>query len=184
MYDLLRYWDFPDNTPKNYGVIIALSYAVENTNKPNRLTRAVLRQTYKLWKLFPKAKVIVSTGDNQGLGKTNAKIMKEYAESLGIYAHNIFLEEESNNTYENLLFSRRIVEKNKLKDTVIVAHDLHMRRVLATAKKMGWNDIFWVSAYSEGGRSYGIKRFQTYSRFTVLIYEIFATLYSKLIGWI
>ena len=61
--------------------------------------------------------------------------------------------------------------------------DLYTRRGVATAKKLGMTNISWLSAFAEGEASYGYKRFQTYSRGTILCYEIAAMIYSKAVGW-
>ena len=126
----------------------------------------------------------MSTGDNQRLGITNARVMAEYAAKLGVPRQNIIEEDRSRNTYENLLYSLEIIKAERLSQPTLVTLDLYTRRAVATARKMGWTDFYWVSAFSEGQPAYGYKWLQTHSRFTIFCYEIFATLYSKIVGWI
>ena len=126
----------------------------------------------------------MSTGDNQRLGITNARVMAEYAAKLGVPRENIVEEDRSRNTYENLLYSLEIIEAERLSQPTLVTLDLYTRRAVATAKKMGWRDLYWVSVFSEGQPAYGYKWLQTHSRFTIFCYEILATLYSKIVGWI
>ena len=166
------------------GCFVVLSYGVKNSSEPGRPTKAVVKLAHKWWKKFPKTSVIMSTGDNQGLGVTNAQVMAIYAKKLGIPEKKIIEEGRSLNTYENLLFSQKIIKKRFFTNPTIVALDLHVRRAVATAKKLGWKNFFWLSAYSKGEPSYGLKYLQTYSRLSIFVYEVFALIYSKLKGWI
>ena len=126
----------------------------------------------------------MSTGDNQRLGITNARVMAEYAAKLGVPRENIVEEDRSRNTYENLLYSLEIIEAERLSQPTLVTLDLYTRRAVATARKMGWRDLYWVSVFSEGQPAYGYKWLQTHSRLTIFCYEICATIYSKMVGWI
>ena len=64
-----------------------------------------------------------------------------------------------------------------------VTLDLYTRRAVATARKLGWTDFFWLSVYSSGEPAHGWKFLQTYSRVTILCYEVGAMMYSKMVGW-
>jgi len=164
--------------------LVIPSYALKDRFLPTKPTRAQIELAYGWWSKFPHAKLIMSTGDNQRLGITNARVMAEYAAKLGVPRQNIIEEDRSRNTYENLLYSLEIIKAERLSQPTLVTLDLYTRRAVATAKKMGWTDFYWVSAFSEGQPAYGYKWLQTHSRFTIFCYEIFATLYSKIVGWI
>lgn len=124
------------------------------------------------------------TGDNQGLGVTNASVMADYAVSLGVPARKVIEEDRSLNTYENLFNAMQIIREVNFRQTTLVTLDLYTRRAVATARKMGWEDFYWLSVYSKGEPAYGYKYFQTHSRLTLYLYEVLATVYSKLVGWI
>lgn len=126
----------------------------------------------------------MSTGDNQGLGITNSAVMAEYAVSLGLPHENIIEEDRSRNTCENLFYSMEIIKEKQLEQPTLVTLDLYTRRAVATAKKQGWKDFYWLSVYSAGQPAYGYKWLQTHSRFTIFCYEIAALVYSKVVGWI
>ncbi|MFB0536475.1 MAG: YdcF family protein, partial [Anaerolineae bacterium] len=144
---------------------------------------AQIELAYAWWKKFPHAKLIMSTGDNQGLGIANSTVMAEYAMRLGVPRENVIEEDRSRNTYENLLYSMEIIEKERLKQPTLVTLDLYTRRAVATARKLGWKDFYWLSVFSEGQPAYGYKWLQTYSRFTIFCYERAAMVYSKIVGW-
>lgn len=181
---MLNPWLIPDSPPQTTDCFIALSYTVKNKSVPTKPTQAVVDLTYEYWKKFPKAKVIVSTGDNQGLGVTNAQVMKEYLIKIGMPENAIIKEDRSMNTCENLKYSWDIAKKRGCNYITLVTLDLHARRTAATANKLGMQDFNWISAYAKGDRAYGKKYLQTYSRFTILVYEVLAYWYSRLRRWV
>jgi uncharacterized SAM-binding protein YcdF (DUF218 family) len=136
------------------------------------------------WKRFPNSSLIMCTGDNQRLGLSNASVMADYAVGLGMPAENVIEEDQSLNTYENLYYAWEIIRERGFQQPTLVTLDLYTRRAAATARKMGWEDFYWLSVYSGGEPAYGYKRFQTHSRFTLYVYELMAMVYSKLVGWV
>jgi uncharacterized SAM-binding protein YcdF (DUF218 family) len=178
------FWTIPDNPPPNPDCFVILSYAVRK-ERPNKPTIAEIELAYQWWKKFPNAKLIMSTGDNQKLGMTNAEVMAQYTErELGVPSENIIKENRSINTRENLIYSKEIIDALQLKQPTLVTIDLFARRSVATAKKLGWKDFYWLSVYSQGEPAYGAKGIQTYSRATIFSYELVAMFYSKFVGWV
>ena len=178
-----KFWVIPDNPPPNPLCFVIPSYALKDRSLPNKPTRAQIELAYQWWKKFPQAKPIMSAGDNQRLGIANSTVMAEYAVGLGVPRENVVEEDRSRNTYENLLYSMEIVEEERLKQATLVTLDLYTRRAVATARRLGWRDLHWLSVFSEGQPAYGYKWLQTHSRFTVFCYEIAAMVYSKIVGW-
>lgn len=181
---LRRLWTIPDNPPSHPGCFVILSYALRDRSLPTKPTRAEIELAYQWWQRFPQAKLIMCTGDNQDLGVTNATVMADYAVSLGVPHDCIIEEDRSRNTYENLVCAMEIIEAEQLQQPTLVTLDLYTRRAVATAKKLDWQDFYWLSAYSEGEPAYGYKWLQTHSRFTIFCYEVAAMAYSKIMGWI
>ncbi|MBI5029008.1 MAG: YdcF family protein [Chloroflexi bacterium] len=177
-------WFIPDRPPICPDVLVIPSYALKSRTLPTSPTRAQIELAYQWWQKFPRAKIIMSTGDNQNLGVTNAHVMIEYAIRLGVPRDNLIEEDRSKNTWENLYYSLDIIKAQRLTQPTLVTLDLYTRRAVATARKMGWQDYYWLSVYSKGEPAYGTKRFQTYSRFTIFAYELTAMLYSKFAGWV
>lgn len=179
-----RYWAIDDNPPKEPGCFVIPSYALKDRTLPTRPTRAQIELAFAWWKKFPSAKLIMSTGDNQMLGITNAKVMADYAVSLGLPRQNVIEEDRSLNTHQNLVYSMRIIQEKNLGRPTLVTLDLYTRRAVATARKLGWKDFHWLSVFSEGEPAYGYKWIQTYSRTTLFAYELGAMLFSKVVGWV
>jgi uncharacterized SAM-binding protein YcdF (DUF218 family) len=179
-----NWWRIPDHPPTAPKVFVIPSYALKDRTRPTRPTIAQIELACRWREKFPQASIIMSTGDNQGLGVTNAQVMVEYAARLNVPRENLIEEDRSRNTRENLLYSMEIIERDKLEQPTLVTLDLYTRRAVATAKKLGWQDFYWLSAFSPGEPAYGTKRFQTYSRGTIFAYELAAMLYSKIVGWV
>ena len=173
-----------DHPPTHPGCFVIPSYALKDASLPTRPTRAEIELAVEWWKKFPNAKLIMSTGDNQRLGIPNAKVMADYAVSLGVPRVNVIEEDRSRTTYTNLLYSRQIIQARDLAQPTLVTLDLYTRRAVATARKMGWKDFHWLSAFSEGEPAYGYKWIQTYSRATIFCYEVGAMIFSKMVGWV
>jgi uncharacterized SAM-binding protein YcdF (DUF218 family) len=178
---LYKKWTIEDNILKNSDCYLVLSYAVKK-NEPTLPTRALIVEVKKQYLKNPHAYVIMSTGDNQFLGISNARIMKDYGVKIGIPKEKIFEERISKNTYENLLYSKKILQEKKLRYPTLICLDLHSKRAVAIANKLGWSDFGWISVFSKGEGAYGYKWIQTYSRFTIFIYEIIATIYCTIKG--
>jgi uncharacterized SAM-binding protein YcdF (DUF218 family) len=181
---LYNLWSIPDNAPPNPDCFVIPSYALKDRTLPTQPTRAQIEVAYAWWQRFPQAVMIMSTGDNQKLGISNASVMAEYARHLGVPVQNIIEEDRSLNTYQNLLYSMRIIQERGLGQPTLVTLDLYTRRAVATARKLGWEDFYWLSAFSKGEPAYGYKWIQTYSRLTIFCYEVGALLYSRLAGWV
>jgi len=111
-------------------------------------------------------------------------VMAEYAVGHGVPRERIIEEDRSRNTYENLSFSGEIMHVRGLTRPTLVTLDLYTRRAVATARKIGWRELHWVSARSRGEPAAGWKRIQTASRLTIALYELGALAYSRLRGWI
>lgn len=160
------------------------SYALKDRYTPTRPTIVQIELAVEWWKRFPESSLIMCTGDNQRMGLSNASVMADYAVRLGVPAGNVIEEDQSLNTYENLYYAMEIIRERNFRGPTLITFDLYIRRTVATAKKMGWEDFHWLSAYSSGEPAYGYKWFQTHSRFTLYLYEVLAMVYSKMVGWV
>jgi len=177
-------WTISDNPPPEPDCFVIPSYALKDHTTPTKPTKAQIDLAADWWKRFPHSSLIMCTGDNQGLGLSNASVMSDYAVSLGVPAENVIEEDQSLNTYENLYYAWKIIRERNFRQPTLVTLDLYTRRAVATARKMGWEDFYWFSVYSSGEPAYGYKWFQTHSRFTLYAYELMAMVYSKLVGWV
>lgn len=88
-------------------------------------------------KLVPK--VLISGGVNRITGRNEVKEMSKKLIELGIQEEDIILEDQSTNSLENVLFSKKIVEEKiglkNLKRIIVVVKHYHSRRALMTLRK-------------------------------------------------
>ena len=177
-------WIIPDRPPAAPDCFVIPSYALKDRTTPTKPTVAEIKLAVEWWQRFPHATLIMCTGDNQRLGVSNASVMAACAIRLGVPAENIIEEDQSLNTYENLYNARKIIQAKEFRQPTLVTLDLYTRRAVATARKMGWKDFYWLSTYSSGEPAYGYKWIQTHSRSTLYLYELLAMVYSKMAGWV
>lgn len=180
---LERLWCITDRPPAQPDCFVIPSYALVSRTLPTAPTRAQIDLAIAWWKRFPASMIIMSTGDNQRLGVANSQVMVEYAREKGVPDANLVEEDRSLTTYQNLLYSREIVDKLGLRQPTLITLDLYTRRAVATARRMGWNEICWLSVYAHGQPAYGYKWIQTHSRATILLYEAVAMVWSRVVGW-
>lgn len=72
--------------------------------------------------------IIVSGGDTQKLGDTEAAVYKKYLTSIDINADNIITEPNSLNTWQNAQFTSAILSKGDFDNSVLVSSGLHIKR--------------------------------------------------------
>ena len=82
-----------------------------------------------------KAKYFIVTGKGKG-DISEALGMKNFLVNLGIDDNNIFIEEKAKNTYQNLKFSKNIMNNKGFKKAVIVSDYYHIARIKMIAKRI------------------------------------------------
>lgn len=158
--------------------IVAISYALDRHAKLTPPTQAVMDTAIAVWRGQPDAWLIPSTGDNQRLGVTNARVMAEYAVQQGVPRDKILEEDRSSNTWENLAYSWRLAQTHGVTQLVIVAYDLHMKRCRRVAQKQGIRHTLAPAFSHTTGHAARKPWFS--SRTTIYIYEKLALIY----GWL
>lgn len=84
----------------------------------------------------PGAVLIMSGGQGPGEDVAEGEAMARYAEEKGVGIEKIIIENRSKSTEENLLFSSRLMEKDRPK-VVVVTTSYHVFRALLLAKQQG-----------------------------------------------
>jgi len=98
-----------------------------------------INKVYELYccKLVPQ--ILINGGANKITGKNEAQEMSKKLIELGVKREDIILENQSTNTLENVLFSKKIIEKklgfSNIKKIIAVVKHYHSRRALMTLKK-------------------------------------------------
>ncbi len=96
--------------------------------------------TYELYVQKKINKILLTGGSGNVLGEkvSEAKMTKELLLRLGVPEEDIIVEPDSRNTYENAVFTKRILEKDYPNATcLLITSAFHMRRSIACFKKAG-----------------------------------------------
>jgi len=121
----------------SFDVGIVLGAALWN-DRPSPALRERLDHAARLYREGRVKHLIVSGGlDGNGSTITEAEGMKNDLTERGIPEDAILMEPEAGNTYENILFSYRIMEEQNWENAVIITHQYHGARALDIARFVG-----------------------------------------------
>lgn len=131
-------WDAPDTDTADADYALLLGYALKDGQAQPELVRRMelaldwLEETQDI-------PLVVSGGDVDGDGITEAQVMVRWLEAHGADMDRIRPEPEASDTRENLLFSRRLMEtEGRETDTVLIlTSDYHQTRARFLALRTG-----------------------------------------------
>ncbi|NHW34322.1 YdcF family protein [Paenibacillus aceris] len=140
----------PDQTlPKQVDVGIVLGASLRQ-DIPSPGLQERLDLALDLYKQGKFKQLIVSGGlDHNGSKLTEAEGMRNYLVKKGLPAKSILIEPRATSTYENLLFSKQIMDEQGLVSSIIVTHSYHGSRSLDIAETIGLKDPLISSTKSE-----------------------------------
>ena len=89
------------------------------------------------------APVVIVSGGVLGRGQTRpmAQAMRDALLALGVPKDAVLVEGRSRTTRENALFTAEIAAERGIETVLLVAYDLHMRRSMATFRKVGLTPV-------------------------------------------
>lgn len=100
----------------------------------NRMDKAI-----QLYQCGRASKILLSGGYGQNGEEKEALLMKKYALQGGVLEQDIFIEDQSNNTTENVLCSLLVLHRlkilPKIKRMLIVTSPIHMKRCMLTLSR-------------------------------------------------
>ncbi|MCB9995682.1 MAG: YdcF family protein [Rhodospirillales bacterium] len=102
---------------------------------------------------YPQAVIVYSGGNGRLTGRigTEAQAMAGLLDTLTIPDDNFIYEDESRNTYENIVFSKDLVLPQEGEHWLLVTSAFHMKRALAVARTAGWDMIPYPVDYRTRG---------------------------------
>lgn len=117
------------------------------TSGPSYVLQKRLDKAMEYLQENPDTIVIVSGGQGSNEPITEAAGMKGYLEEKGIASERILAEDKSTNTYENLVFSAELLDKENSR-VVLVTNNFHVFRTCSIAKMQGYTQIEGLAADS------------------------------------
>jgi uncharacterized SAM-binding protein YcdF (DUF218 family) len=165
--EVIAAWELPA-TPyadiHTYEAAILLTgVTVPNPNGPaDRVYFALgadrLTHTVELYKLGIVKRVIVSGGSGKIVddGSREALLLKNAMRMMGVPDSVIYTDASSDNTYQNAVESKKIMDKLGLKDEqcLLITSAFHMRRALACFKKAGVTIDYFTCDFRSHPRSF------------------------------
>ena len=125
---------------------IVLGMTLEN-GRPTRdlIYRVDMAQEYI--RLHPEAKLILTGGNPDERGITEAEVMRRLLLKRGVKAERMILEDKSDSTKQNFKNTTNLVDPEK--PIVLISSGFHMDRAVKIAKKAGFKTVYRLPAKSE-----------------------------------
>lgn len=150
----------PDLKGRQVEGIIVLGGAVDPATTaargPVQLSDSASRMTaaMALARQFPQAKFVFTGGSASILGSklTEAGAAKLFFEQLGLPSGRLILEDRSRNTYENAVFTKRLVAPKPGETWLLVTSAFHMPRSVGIFRKAGFTVLAYPADYRTDGR--------------------------------
>ncbi len=113
--------------------------------------------------------------------ETGINLARIYASSLGVCQTNILTEENSKSTFENALFSKKIIQENGYKSVIIVTYPTHTRRTKKIFKEIFPEDVK-ITIYCNKNDFDVNNWWKDRNRAREVVYEYFAFIWHTLFG--
>lgn len=120
--------------------IIVLGAGLRGTSISSSLEER-LKSTIEFSERYPDVPIVVSGGQGKGEDIPEAEAMKEYLLKSGIDESLIITEDKSTNTYENFLYTYKILKDITGKEdftVTVITNSFHMYRAKYLGKKIGF----------------------------------------------
>lgn len=160
-------------TTTDRGAIIVLGSSVRGC-VPSPTLAARLDRGAEIAMQFPAMNMVVSGGYGHGRSCSEAEVMAAYLMKKGIPANRLIQENASTSTYENLRFSRPLLQQQGLADDaplIIVSSEFHLERATAIAHRAGFRSIYTAASATP-----------LYTRFPSWLREYFSYISGYLLG--
>ncbi len=112
-------------------------------DQPSWMLTDRLEKAYAVLTEHPGVKCVVTGGRGDDEQYTEAYVMKKYLVEKGISPDRIYVEELSQSTEENLLYTKSIIKLNGLSENIVIVTDrFHELRARIWAEKSGFKTIY------------------------------------------
>ena len=133
-----------NNPAEKETTVIVLGCKV-NPNGPSLSLVKRLEAAYDYLIQNPELSCILSGGQGADEPMSEAQAMYDWLTAKGIDKERLYLENKSKSTYENLVFSKKIIEKEALPEAVtIITNDFHQYRAQKIAERY-YKEVYGIS---------------------------------------
>jgi uncharacterized SAM-binding protein YcdF (DUF218 family) len=143
---------------------------------------------YKLGKI-KKILITSGTGSLKEPDMKEALIIKNYIVKIGIPENDVITESASRNTYENAVYTIKLIGKDPAKKYLVITSASHMRRSLGCFDKAGLKVDSYVADRYAGPRKFYIDHLllpktQALDGWNILIHEVVGYIMYKMNGYL
>ncbi len=131
------------SAPKNLDYVIVLGARVYDKT-PSPLYQKRLDAAVAYLEANPGTKVVVTGGMGNGEKISEGEAGANYLMEQGVDKDRILIENQSDNTYQNLRYALRLIGTRE--NLGIITNDFHVYRALAIARKTGLKNVSAISA--------------------------------------
>lgn len=125
----------------NYTVVVLGCKA--HGDQPSWMLSDRLEKAYSVLSENPNVNCVVTGGKGDDEQYTEGYVMKKYLVEKGISPDRIYVEELSQSTQENLLYTRTLIKLNGLSENIVIVTDrFHELRARIWAEKSGFKNIY------------------------------------------
>lgn len=148
-------WQYGEkNHTSSADCAIVLGAAV-NGSSPSPVFEERIRHAINLYRKGTVKKLVFTGGYGEGATHSESAVATSYASSLGIPKSDIFTEDKSRTTLQNLSESKKILDRHHLQSAIIVSDPIHMKRAIMMAEDLG------ILAYSSPTPTSRYRSFNT-----------------------
>ncbi|MCM1161446.1 MAG: YdcF family protein [Roseburia sp.] len=135
---------------ENLDYVIVLGAQVHKSG-PSKVLKMRLDAAYDYAAENPDTLLVVSGGQGGNEPFSEAKGMYDYLVKRGLEEDRIIMEDKSTNTYENLTFSKEILDSlgGKVAEVGIVSNNFHVYRAVQLARHNGYERVWGIAAPSD-----------------------------------
>jgi uncharacterized SAM-binding protein YcdF (DUF218 family) len=116
--------------PRAADAIVVFAGGVGESGKAGGGYQERVRQAVNLYRAGYAPRLVFSSGYSFAFAE--AQVMRELAMNLGVPAEAIVLETEAGSTFENVVFSARILDREGARSALLVTSPYHARRAVLT----------------------------------------------------
>ena len=169
------------NIPQKADAIVVFGGGVGETGSPGKSTIERARYAAELYKQGYSNKILFSSGYTYVYN--DAENMKLFAVSMGVPEKNTLLEQKANSTYENVVFSKKILNQNNYRTILLISSPYNMRRAKLVFDKAG-KDVKVIYVPVDQGQFYDRVEGVRLEQIKAIIHEYLGIVYYFAKGYI
>lgn len=135
LYKIYEIYSFASNEPLKSDAILILGCRVKGEEPSVSLQRR-METGLDLYRKGFGDKIILSGGQGSGESITEAEAMRRFYTKNNVSESDLIIEDKSTSTYENFLYSKKLMEKEGIKKIVVVSNGYHLLRASKIANNM------------------------------------------------